>query len=86
RLQRRGRRSAITDGACRTGRTRLGCGRDGRCAVIGDVLRGGLRGRRIGCFRRIGTGESEEAEEVPGRPAEEGVFSLMTMVWCVARA
>ena len=31
-------------------------------------------------------GESEEADEVPGRPAGEGVFSLMTMVWCVAHA
>ncbi|CAG9247515.1 hypothetical protein BDI4_2030001 [Burkholderia diffusa] len=31
-------------------------------------------------------GESVEAEEVPGRPAGEGVFSLMTMVWYVARA
>ncbi|MGC3029918.1 hypothetical protein ACPUER_33150, partial [Burkholderia sp. DN3021] len=39
-----------------------------------------------GVFAGSGRGESEEAEEVPGRPAGESVFSLMTMVWYVAHA
>lgn len=39
-----------------------------------------------GAFAGSVRGESEETEEVPGRPAGEGVFSLMTMVWYVAHA
>ena len=48
-------------------------------AVGSDVLRGGAAGAS-GAFAGSVRGESEETEEVPGRPAGEGVFSLMTMV------
>ncbi|MBN3821545.1 hypothetical protein G3N57_35755 [Paraburkholderia sp. Se-20369] len=34
----------------------------------------------------VGWAELKEEDDVPAEPAEEGVFSLMTMVWCVAHA
>ncbi|EGD04799.1 hypothetical protein B1M_09642, partial [Burkholderia sp. TJI49] len=50
------------------------------CAAADEVT------EASGACAGAGRGESEEADEVPGRPAREGVFSLMTMVWYVAHA